>query len=83
MADTMLRIPPYLSFWRGGNDVKERTIMGNVALAEELASIDEIEELFALDASESKPEDEDDETGETDDGDEDDKKIHPEGMPVE
>ena len=54
--------------------------MGNAALAEELASTDELEELYQLDASESEPEDDDEDDA---DGDEDGGEIHPEGMPVE
>ena len=56
--------------------------MGNVAVAEELAGIDELEELYRLDASESEPEDDDDdEDDDEDDGDDD--EMHPEGMPNE
>jgi hypothetical protein len=61
--------------------------MGNAALAEELASTDELEELYRLDASESEPEDddEDDADGDEDGGENEDGggEIHPEGMPVE
>jgi hypothetical protein len=64
----------------------ERTTMGNVAVAEELAGSDELDELYRLDASESDPEDEpDDEPGddENEDEDEDENKegMKPEGMP--
>jgi hypothetical protein len=55
--------------------------MGNAAVAEELAGIDELEELYRLDASESGPED--DEEDDDDDGDDDDDEMHPEGMPNE
>jgi hypothetical protein len=61
--------------------------MGNAALAEELASTDELEELYRLDASESEPEDDDEDDADGDeDGDENEDgggEIHPEGMPVE
>jgi hypothetical protein len=61
--------------------------MGNAALAEELASTDELEELYQLDASESEPEDDDEDGADGDkDGDENEDgggEIHPEGMPVE
>ncbi len=43
--------------------------MGNVALAEDLVSIDELEELFELDASESEPEDDEEDDDEEDDED--------------
>jgi hypothetical protein len=55
--------------------------MGNAAVAEELAGIDELEELYRLDASESEPED--DEEDDDDDDDDDDDEMHPEGMPNE
>jgi len=58
----------------------ERTIMGNVALAEELVSIDELEELFELDASESEPEDDEEDDDEESD-DEDHEGIQPEEIP--
>jgi len=45
--------------------------MGNAAVAEELAGVEELDELYRLDASESEPEDEEDEE-EEDDGDEPD-----------
>jgi hypothetical protein len=54
--------------------------MGNVAVAEELPGVDDLDELYRLDASESEPED--DEDYEDDDEDEDDDEgIKPEGMP--
>jgi hypothetical protein len=62
----------------------ERTTMGNVAVAEELAGSDELDELYRLDASESDPEDEpDDEPGDDENEDEDENKegMKPEGMP--
>jgi hypothetical protein len=54
--------------------------MGNMAVAEDLAGIDDLEELYRLDASESEPEPEPEEEDEEDDGKE---KVHPEGMPNE
>ena len=51
--------------------------MGNVALAEELVSIDELEELFELDASETEPEDDEEDDDEESDG-EDDEGVQPE-----
>jgi len=54
--------------------------MGNVALAEELVSIDELEELFELDASESEPEDDEEDDDEESD-DEDHEGIQPEEIP--
>ena len=84
----MLRVPPHASFWLGGLE-SERTTMGNVAVAEELAGRDELDELYRLDASESDPEDEpeddeqdDDEQDDEDEGDEG-TGIKPEGMPHE
>jgi hypothetical protein len=53
--------------------------MGNVAVAEELAGIDELDELYKLDASEPEPEPEPDEDDEDDEAD--DTEIHPEDMP--
>jgi hypothetical protein len=55
--------------------------MGNVAAAEELAGIGELDELYKLDASETEtePEPEDDEDDEDDQAD--DTEIHPEDMP--
>ena len=47
--------------------------MGKLAVAEELASSDELDELYKLDMSETEPEDEQD--------DEEDEGIKPEEMP--
>jgi len=52
--------------------------MGNVAVAEELAGIDELEELYRLDATETEPEDEEDDE---DEDDTDDEELEPEDMP--
>jgi hypothetical protein len=77
-TDTMLRVSPVLVPLGPGARRKERIIMGNAALAEELASSEELDELYKLDASESDPEDdEDDEDDE--DGEEEDPDIMPQG----
>ena len=63
----------------GGNQVNERTAMGNTAVAGELDRIDELEELYRLDASETRPEgmpSEDEPTGMT-------SEDQPAGMPSE
>src|SRR5271170_125021 len=60
VTDTMLRAPVIHPPGSGGQS-NERTIMGNLAVAEELASSEELDELYKLDASESDPEDDDDE----------------------
>jgi len=56
--------------------------MGNTAVAEELAGLDELEELYELNASESEPEDEDDDE-EDDDEDDDGGGMQPEDTPHE
>lgn len=67
-----------------GDQQTERTIMGNVAVAEELAGSDELDELYRLDASETDPED-DGEDGEDDDSEDDGdgEGVGPEEMPHE
>jgi hypothetical protein len=50
---------------------KERIVMGNSALAEELVGTEAIDELHKPDASESDPEDEGDQEDDEDDEDED------------
>ena len=55
--------------------------MGNVAVAEELAGIDELDELYRLDASEPEPEPEPEPDEDEDATDEDDEKSEPEAMP--
>jgi hypothetical protein len=58
--------------------------MGNTAVAEDLAGIEELEELYELTASESEPEDDDDEDGDDEDEDgEDDGGIKPDDTPHE
>ena len=80
----MLRVSPRMHPSGSGGLESERTTMGNVAVAEELAGSDELDELYRLDASESEPEDEpDDDENEDEDEDEDENQegIKPEGMP--
>jgi hypothetical protein len=56
--------------------------MGNAAVAEFLASTEDLDELYKLSASETGPEDDgDDENDEEDDGDEDGGGIKPDEMP--
>jgi hypothetical protein len=50
VTDTMLRLPALIPGTTIG-----RIIMGNAAVAGELASIDELDELYRLDASEGEP----------------------------
>jgi hypothetical protein len=80
----MLRVSPACILLARGQE-SERTTMGNVAVAEELAGRDELDELYRLDASESDPEDEpadeDQDDKDQDDEDEGGKGIKPEGMP--
>jgi hypothetical protein len=56
----MLRV--FVSIILGQGPGNERTSMGNVAIAEELARIDELEQLYKLSASESEPETEGEDT---------------------
>jgi hypothetical protein len=74
----MLPVSPHATSGSGDVD-SERTTMGNLAVAEELAGSDELDELYRLDASESEPEDEPDDDDTQDDDDEDDDE--PEAMP--
>jgi hypothetical protein len=80
----MLRVSPACILLARGQE-SERTTMGNVAVAEELAGSDELEELYRLDASESEPEDEpDDEDQDDEDQDDEDEGeggIKPGEMP--
>jgi hypothetical protein len=56
--------------------------MGYVAVAEDLAGIDDLDELYEMDASEAEPEDEDDdETGDEDDAEDQGGGIKPEEIP--
>ncbi|MGH3162327.1 MAG: hypothetical protein ACRDPF_05855 [Streptosporangiaceae bacterium] len=81
--DTMLRDSPRTHPSDSGGLESERTTMGNVAVAEELAGSDELDELYRLDASEPEPEPEPDEDeGDEDEGEgEGEEGIKPEGMP--
>ena len=54
----MLRVSPEFILLAPGARKSERTVMGNVAVAEELAGLDELEELYRLDASGTETEDE-------------------------
>jgi hypothetical protein len=73
----MLRVSPELMFLVPGGP-NERTTMGNMAIAEELPGVDDLDELYRLDASESEPEDDEEDDG---DEDEDDEGIQPEEFP--
>ncbi len=75
----MLRVSPVCILLASGALESERTTMGNVAVAEELAGSDKLDELYKLDASETEPEDDEDENDE--DEDEDGTGIQPEEMP--
>jgi hypothetical protein len=80
----MLRVSPRMHPSGSGARETERTTMGNVAAAEELAGSNELEELYRLDASESGPEDEPDDDhdqDDQDDQDEGDEGIKPDEMP--
>lgn len=80
----MLRVSPEFILLAPGARKSERTVMGNVAIAEELAGLDELEELYRLDASETEPEDDTDDEDEEDgaeDGEDGGEEIHPEDMP--
>jgi hypothetical protein len=78
----MLRVSPVFIPPAPRGQENERTIMGNVALTEELISVDELEELDKLDASESEPEDdEDDDEEEDDQDDEDNEGAKPDEIP--
>lgn len=52
----MLRVSPGMHISGSGAVPSERTIMGIVAVAEELTGSDELDELYRLDASEPEPE---------------------------
>ena len=78
----MLRVSPACILLAPGGLESERTTMGNMAVAEELAGSDELDELYRMDASESEPEDEpDDDENEGEDEDENKEGMKPEGMP--
>jgi hypothetical protein len=78
----MLRVSPVFVPLGPGATRKERIIMGNAALAEELISAEELDELYKLDASDSDPEDEDedeDDEGKGEEGDGEEPRIMPQG----
>ena len=78
----MLRVSPERILLAPGAMESERTTMGNVAVAEELAGSDELDELYQLDASETEPEDDEDDEDEDDgEGDDEGEGIQPEDMP--
>jgi len=70
----MLRDSPALA---SGAQESERTTMGNLATAGELAGSDELEELYRLDASETEPEDEEEEVEE----EPKEEEMEPRGIP--
>jgi len=53
----MLRVSPRIYPSGAGGEENERTSMGNLAVAEEVAGSDELDELFKLNATETEPED--------------------------
>ncbi len=55
--------------------------MGNAAIAEELASAEELAELYKLEATETEPEDDDEDDDGSEEDDEDGEGIEPEEMP--
>jgi hypothetical protein len=60
--------------------------MGNVAVAEDLIGVDDLDELYQLNASETEPEDDEDDDDDDDDDQADDEEqggVKPEGMPHE
>jgi hypothetical protein len=79
--------PRHLNPADSGGRENERTIMGNAAVVEELAGIDELEELYELNASEEEPEDDEDYDDEEEDEDEEEEEDEDgdgdEGMPSE
>jgi hypothetical protein len=59
--------------------------MGNAAVAEDLAGVDDLDELYRLNASEAEPEDDEDDEEDDDDEADDEEQggVKPEGMPHE
>lgn len=60
--------------------------MGNAAVAEDLAGVDDLDELYQLNASETEPEDDEDDDDDEDEDETDDEEqggVKPEGMPHE
>lgn len=56
--------------------------MGNVAVAEDLVGVDDLDELYQLNASETEPEDDEDDDDD-DEADDEEGGVKPEGMPHE
>jgi hypothetical protein len=54
--------------------------MGNAAVAEDPAGVDELEELYQLSASDTEPEDDEDDDDDDDDDDEDEDEDEGGGM---
>jgi hypothetical protein len=73
----MLPVSEHLSFCLKGRN-RERTTMGNLASAGELAGSHELDGFSRLQASESQPEEEGDEDGEEEHG-----SLEPEDTPPE
>jgi hypothetical protein len=58
--------------------------MGNAAVAEDLAGVDDLDELYQLNASETEPEDDEDADEDEDETDDEEQGgVKPEGMPHE
>jgi hypothetical protein len=74
------RLPRIYPSDTGGQE-NERTGMGNLAVAQQLAGSDELDELFKLNATETEPEDDEDNEGDEDDEDGQDGGIRPEEFP--
>ena len=81
----MLRVSSRMNPSGSGGQESERTTMGNVAVAEDLAGSDELDELYRLDLSETEPEDgeDDDDKDDDEEDDGDGTGVKPEGMPHE
>ncbi len=75
----MLRVSPEFILLVPGAVKTRGTIMGNVALTEELAGSAELDELYRLGLCEAEPEDDEDQDGEDEDGE--DEGIQPEEFP--
>ena len=70
----MLRAPVIYLPGTGGRS-HERTIMGNLAVAEELAGSEELDELYKLDMSDTESDDDEDGEDEDEDGKFEDEEI--------
>jgi hypothetical protein len=76
-TQTVLHVSPAPILLPQGQE-QERTIMADLALAEEVAGSEEPNEFYKLEGSESEPEEEDDEDGEEEHG-----GVEPENTPHE